>query len=60
MAHATIQVHPHGAGGEVHTLQPRTGRSPMQAAVEAGVDGIAAELHPTLDGLVAHRPATRY
>ena len=54
MAHLTIKVYLHSAAGELLTLQPRTGRSLMQAAVEAGVDGIAADCGGCLSCATCH------
>ena len=40
---SAITVHLHAADGHVHDIKGRCGRSLMQAAVSAGVDGIAAD-----------------
>ena len=42
MANITIEVHVHSVD-RVHALRLRTGRSLMLAAVEAGIEGIAAD-----------------
>lgn len=54
MARLTIKVHLLSDAGEVHTLQPRTGRSLMRAAVDAGVDGIAADCGGGLNCATCH------
>ena len=54
MTSLTIKVHLHSAKGEMHTLQPRTGRSLMQAAVDAGIDGIAADCGGCLSCATCH------
>ena len=54
MTKLTIQVHLQNAAGQVRTLRPRTGRSLMQAAVDAGVDGIAADCGGCLNCATCH------
>lgn len=54
MAHLTIKVHLRSVAGEVHTLEPRTGRSLMQAAVDAGITGIAADCGGCLSCATCH------
>ena len=53
MTTITIQLVPAG-GGAPTTLQPRTGQSLMQAAVDANVDGIEAECGGLLTCATCH------
>lgn len=50
----TIKVHLRSAAGEVRTLQARSGRSLMQAAVDAGIEGIAADCGGCLNCATCH------
>ena len=50
----TITVHLQPATGAPRTLQARTGRSLMQAAVDAGIDGIAADCGGCLNCATCH------
>ena len=54
MANLTIKVCFHEAGGQERTLQLRTGRSLMLAAVEAGIEGIAADCGGCLTCATCH------
>ncbi len=49
-----INVHLHGAGGQVHRVAAHAGQSLMQAAVAAGVDGIAADCGGCLSCATCH------
>lgn len=54
MVQPTIKVHLQDAAGDVRTLEPRSGRSLMQAAVDAGVEGIAADCGGCLSCATCH------
>lgn len=51
---ATITVHLQGADGTPHAVTGRIGRSLMQAAVDAGLDGIAADCGGSLTCATCH------
>ena len=50
----TITVHLQPASGAPHTVQGRVGRSLMKAAVDAGIDGIAADCGGSLSCATCH------
>lgn len=50
----TIKVYLQAAGGDVQLLHARSGRSLMQAAVDAGIDGIAADCGGCLSCATCH------
>jgi len=50
----TITVHVQDADGTPHAIQGRTGRSLMQAAIAAGLDGIAADCGGCLTCATCH------
>ena len=52
MAHITL--HLIEAGGREHAIQGRSGKSLMQAAVDAGIDGIAADCGGSLTCATCH------
>ena len=54
MAATTVTVHMLQANGTRHTLAARSGRSLMQAAVDAGIDGIAADCGGCLSCATCH------
>jgi ferredoxin, 2Fe-2S len=49
-----ITVHLIAASGQQHTLQAKAGRSLMQAAVDAGIEGIAADCGGCLSCATCH------
>ena len=49
-----ITLHFHAANGRTQTVQGRTGNSLMQAAVKAGIDGIAADCGGCLSCATCH------
>lgn len=51
---ATITLHLQDADGSLHTVPGRTGKSLMQAAVAAGIDGIAADCGGSLSCATCH------
>lgn len=51
---ATITLHLQDADGTPHTVQGRTGKSLMQAAVAAGIAGIAADCGGSLTCATCH------
>ncbi len=50
----TISLHLQLAAGELRRITGRTGRSLMQAAVDAGIDGIAADCGGCLNCATCH------
>lgn len=54
MSRPAITVHLIGADGRRHTLQAATGRSLMRAAVDADVEGIAADCGGSLSCATCH------
>ena len=51
---ARITVHLQDADGTPHAISARTGRSLMQAAIDAGLDGIAADCGGCLTCATCH------
>lgn len=51
---STITVHLQSAGGAVHTLQARVGRSLMKEAVSDGVEDIAADCGGSMTCATCH------
>lgn len=51
---ATIEVHLIAADGQRHMLRARVGRSLMRAAVDGGIDGIAADCGGCLTCATCH------
>lgn len=54
MSGATITLHVEPADGEAITIAGRIGRSLMQAAVDAGIDGVAADCGGCLSCATCH------
>ena len=54
MAKPSITVHIQSASGDVRSIQGRIGRSLMQAALDAGIDGIAADCGGCLSCATCH------
>ena len=50
----TITLHLQDADGTPHTVQGRSGKSLMQAALSAGIDGIAADCGGSLTCATCH------
>jgi 2Fe-2S ferredoxin len=51
---ASIDIHLIAADGQRHTLRARVGRSLMRAAVDGGIDGIAADCGGCLTCATCH------
>jgi 2Fe-2S ferredoxin len=51
---STITLHLQDAQGQSHRISGRTGRSLMQAAISAGIDGIAADCGGCLTCATCH------